>query len=67
VIPDNLGSHNSAETRAWLVEHRRIQHVFMPKRACWLNLPEGCWRLFRRDALAGQSEVDARRFCNDYL
>jgi hypothetical protein len=23
--------------------------------ACWLNLQEGWWRLFRRDALAGQS------------
>jgi hypothetical protein len=22
---------------------------------CWLNLQEGWWRLFRRDALAGQS------------
>jgi hypothetical protein len=27
--------------------------------ACWLNLQEGWWRLFRRDALAGQSFANA--------
>jgi DDE superfamily endonuclease len=59
VISDNLSSHNSVETRAWLAEHPRIQHVFIPKRACWLNLQEGWWRLFRRDALAGQSFANA--------
>ena len=37
-----------------------------PKVACWLNLQEGWWRLFRRDALAGQnfanpSEIDQAR------
>lgn len=55
IITDNLSSHSSAETRAWLAEHPRIQHLFIPKGACWLNLQEGWWRLFRRDALAGQS------------
>jgi len=57
VITDNLTSHLSAETNAWLVEHPRIHHIFIPKGACWLNLQEGWWRLFRRDALAGQSEA----------
>jgi transposase len=55
VITDNLSSHNSASTRTWLADHPRIQQVFIPKRACWLNLQEGWWRLFRRQALAGQS------------
>ena len=55
IITDNLSSHNSAQTRAWLAEHPRLQQVFIPKGACWLNLQEGWWRLFRRDALAGQS------------
>ena len=59
VITDNLSSHTSAETRSWLAEHPRIQHVFIPKRACWLNLQEGWWRLFRRDAFAGQSFANA--------
>ncbi len=54
VITDNLSSHSSASTRTWLVDHPRIQHAFIPKRACWLNLREGWWRLFRRQALAGQ-------------
>jgi hypothetical protein len=55
VITDNLSSHSSASTRTWLVGHPRIQHAFIPTGACWLNLQEGWWRLFRREALAGQS------------
>jgi len=55
VITDNLSSHSSLETRTWLETHPRIQQVFIPTGACWLNLQEGWWRLFRRDALAGQS------------
>jgi len=55
IITDNLSSHSSLETRTWLEGHPRIQHIFIPTGACWLNLQEGWWRLFRRDALAGQS------------
>jgi transposase len=55
VITDNPSSHASVSTRTWLVDHPRIQHAFLPKGACWLNLQEGWWRLFRRQALAGQS------------
>jgi hypothetical protein len=54
VVTDNLSSHTSASTRTWLLDHPRIQHTFIPKGACWLNLQEGWWRLFRRQALAGQ-------------
>jgi transposase len=54
VITDNLSSHNSASTRTWLLDHPRIRQVFIPKGACWLNLQEAWWRLFRRQALAGQ-------------
>jgi DDE superfamily endonuclease len=55
VITDNLSSHSSYSTRTWLAGHPRIQHTFIPNGACWLNLQEGWWRLFRREALAGQS------------
>jgi hypothetical protein len=50
VITDTPTSHMSAETNALLAEHPRIHHVFIPKGAWWLNLQEGWWRLFRRDA-----------------
>ncbi len=33
----------------------RIRQGFIPKRACWLHLQAGWWRLFRRAALAGRS------------
>jgi transposase InsO family protein len=48
VVTDNLSSHTSLATREWLAQHPRIRQVFIPKGACWLNLQEGWWRLFRR-------------------
>ncbi|MBB5123230.1 transposase [Streptomyces eurocidicus] len=58
VVTDNLSSHNSKATREWLEDHPRIHHVFIPVGACWLNLQEGWWRLFRKAALAGQPFAD---------
>jgi transposase len=58
VVTDNLSSHTSVKVRGWLARHRRIQQVFIPKAACWLNLAEGWWRLLRRAAFAGQSFAD---------
>ena len=58
MVTDNLSSHTSVATREWLAEHPRIRQVFIPKGACWLNLQEGWWRLFRRQALAGQCFAD---------
>jgi hypothetical protein len=55
IVTDNLSSHHSKSTREWLSDHPRIRHAFIPVAACWLNLQEGWWRLFRRAALAGQS------------
>jgi len=40
-------------------EHPRIQHVFIPKGACWLNLPEGLVALLPPRAFAGQSSAHA--------
>jgi hypothetical protein len=64
VVTDNLSSHTSFSTREWLAEHPRIRQVFIPKNACWLNLQEPRWRMFRRQGLAGQelaSGNDIRR------
>lgn len=55
VITDNLASHKSPPIQAWLADHPRLQQVFIPVGACWLNVQEGWWRLFRRAALAGQT------------
>ncbi len=60
IITDNLSSHNSKATRAWLEDHPRLRHAFIPKGACWLNLQEGWWRIFRKTALAGQTFADPR-------
>jgi len=58
VVTDNLGTHTSGKVCQWLAHHPRIQQVFIPKGACWLNMAEGWWRLLRRAAFAGQSFVD---------
>ncbi|MFF7791476.1 transposase [Streptomyces sp. NPDC007991] len=55
IVADNLSSHNSLSTRTWLEDHPRIHHAFIPVGACWLNLQEGWWRIFREAALAGRS------------
>jgi hypothetical protein len=58
LITDNLSSHKSGPIQDWLAAHARVEQVFIPKGACWLNLQEGWWRLFRREALAGQTFAD---------
>ncbi|GAA2338870.1 transposase [Streptomyces kunmingensis] len=60
IVTDNLSAHRSVSTREWLEGHPRIRHAFIPVGACWLNLQEGWWRLFRKTALAGRS------FCNPH-
>jgi hypothetical protein len=59
LITDNLSSHKSPPIREWLDKHPRLEQVFIPVGACWLNLQEAWWRLFRREALAGHSFADA--------
>ena len=54
LIADNLSTHKSALVNEWLEDPPRIEHAFIPKGAAWLNLIEVWWRLFRRQALAGQ-------------
>lgn len=59
LVMDNLSSHTSAPVREWLAAHPRVEQVPIPTGACWLNLQEGWWRLFRKEALAGLSFADA--------
>ena len=58
LISDNLSSHKSPPIQAWLTENPRVRHVFIPVGACWLNLQEAWWRIFRRAAFAGQTFAD---------
>ena len=60
VVSDNLSSHTSGPIQQWLAAHPRVHPVPLPTGACWLNLQEGWWRLFRRAAFAGQSFADAQ-------
>jgi hypothetical protein len=60
LVSDNLSSHTSGPIQGWLEQHPRVHPVPIPTGACWLNLQEGWWRLFRREAFAGQSFADAK-------
>ncbi|MFJ9968540.1 IS630 family transposase [Streptomyces avermitilis] len=55
IVTANLSSHNSLSTRTWLEDHHRIHHAFILVGACWLNLQDGWWRIFRKTAPAGRS------------
>jgi DDE superfamily endonuclease len=55
LVSDPRSSHTSAPIPQWLALHPRVHPVPIPTGACWLNLQEGWWRLFRREAFAGQS------------
>ena len=59
LIGDNLSSHKSPPVAAWRAAHPRVHQVFIPVGACWLHLQEAWWRLFRREAVAGQRFVNA--------
>ena len=58
MISDNLSSHSCRATRASLAAHPRLEQAFIPEGACWLNLREAWWQIFRRHALAGQTFAD---------
>jgi hypothetical protein len=60
LITDHRSSHKSPPIQQWQEAHPRVHQVFLPTGACWLNLQEGWWRLFRREALAGQDFADAK-------
>ena len=58
LVSDHLSrptSPTSGPIQQWLGQHPRVHPVPLPTGACWLNLQEGGWRLFRREAFAGQS------------
>ncbi len=57
-MADTLASHTSGPIRAWLEAHPRIRQAFIPVGAAGQNLIEGGWRIFRRNAFAGQSLAD---------
>jgi transposase len=64
LIVDALPLHWTVETMLWNWGHPRFHFVPLPKRAAWLNLIEGFWKILRQRALAGRdcqstSDIDA--------
>lgn len=55
LIVDALPLHWTLETMLWNWGHLRFHFVPLPKRAAWLNLIEGFWKILRQRALAGRA------------
>jgi transposase len=51
LVMDNYAAHKTAEIRAWLVEHPRIQVHFTPTSGSWLNLVEVWFGIIERQAI----------------
>jgi hypothetical protein len=64
LIVDALPLHWSLDTMLWNWGHPRFHFIPLPKRAAWLNLIEGFWKILGQRALAGRvcmstEEVDS--------
>ena len=55
LIVDALPLHWSVDTMLWNWGHPRFHFVPLPKRAAWLNLIEGFWKILGQRALAGRA------------
>jgi DDE superfamily endonuclease len=54
LIADALPLHWSIDTMLWNWGHPRFYFIPVPKRAAWLNLIEGFWKILRQRALDGR-------------
>jgi hypothetical protein len=54
LIVDALPLHWTLDTMLWNWGHPRFHFIPLPKRAAWLNLIEGFWKILRQRALAGR-------------
>lgn len=58
LIVDALRLHWTLDTMLWNWGHPRFHFVPVPKKAAWLNLIEGFWKILRQRALAGRDFRD---------
>ena len=72
LILDNLSTHRSMDVRLWALAHERVEFLFQPVYAPWLNLIEPWWKTLRSLALKGrvfatlQAVTDAIQLATDY-
>src|SRR5262249_55228946 len=59
LVSDTLSRHTRGPIQEWWGLPPRVHPVPLPAGASSLNLREGWWRLFRREAFAGPSCADA--------
>ena len=72
LILDNCSAHTAKRVSAWLAKHwdDRVQLVFLPSKAAWLNLIEPFWRVLKDQMLKGsdfQSRPEFRAALRRFL
>jgi transposase len=66
VVLDNSSTHNTAEVRAWLAAHPRIQFHYTPTRASWLNQVEGFFGILAKQSLS-LTDFASKQALQDHL
>jgi transposase len=54
LILDNLSTHRTMDVMLWALAHERVEFLFQPVYAPWLNLIEPWWKMLRSLALKGR-------------
>jgi len=60
LVSDTRSRHTRGPLQQWLGQPPRVHPVPLPAGACWLHVPQGWGRLFRREAGAGQDVATAQ-------
>jgi transposase len=72
LILDNLSTHRSMDVLLWALAQTRVEFLFQPVYAPWLNLIEPWWKTLRSRALKGRvfatldAVTDAIHAATDY-
>ena len=66
VVLDNSSTHNTAEVRAWLAAHPRVQFHYTPTSASWLNQIEGFFGILTKQSLS-VTDFSSKRALRDHL
>ena len=55
LVLDNCSAHTAKRVSAWIAKHwpNRVELVFLPSKAAWLNLIEPFWRVLKDQMLKG--------------
>jgi transposase len=66
VVLDNSSTHGTAEVKAWLAQHPRIQFHYTPTSASWLNQVEGFFGILGKQSLS-ETDFPSKKALREHL